>query len=144
MFEKILLPLDGSEMAEETLCQLEYLAKAHGSEVMLLRVAYVHSFPGADIKELEEKAIQRAQDYLEKIADDLARKGIKCSIHVRYGDASEEILDHAQRYASLVVMTTHGRGGMLRWALGSTTDRVMRRCKKPLLLIRPEESCNIV
>ena len=144
MFEKILVPLDGSEMAEETLCQVEDLAKVHGGEILLLRVAFVHNFPGADIKELEKKAIERAQDYLDKIAAGLSRKGYKCSTHVRYGDASEEILDHAQRYASVVVMATHGRGGMLRWAMGSTSDRVIRRCKKPLLLIRPEKSCEVV
>jgi nucleotide-binding universal stress UspA family protein len=141
MFEKILVPLDGSEMAEETLCQVEELAKAQGGEVMLLRVAFVHSFPGADVKDMEEKAIERAQKYLDKLTGDLEQKGLKVSSHVRYGEASAEILDHADRYASVVVMTTHGRGGMLRWAMGSTSDRVMRRCKKPLLLIRPEKSC---
>jgi nucleotide-binding universal stress UspA family protein len=144
MFEKILVPLDGSEMAVETLCQVEDLARAHEGEIMLLKVAFVHSFPGADIKKLEEKAIQRSQDYLDKIAEDLGKKGLKCSVHVRYGDAAEEILDHAKRYASAVVMTTHGRGGMLRWAMGSTSDRVVRRCTKPVLLIRPEKSCQTV
>ena len=144
MFEKILVPLDGSQMAEETLCQVEELARVHQGELILLRVAFVHTFPGADVKDLEEKAIERAQNYLDQVAEGLIQKGVKCSTHVRYGDASEEILDHAERYASAVVMTTHGRGGMLRWAMGSTSDRVIRRCKKPLLLIRPEESCNLV
>ena len=141
MFSKILVPLDGSELAEETLCQAEELAKSHGGEIMLLRVANFHPFPGMDAREHEQKAIERAQAYLDKVAGRVQTKGIKVSTHVRVGEASGEILDHAKRYATAVVMATHGRGGMIRWAMGSVADRVIRRCTKPVLLVRSEQSC---
>lgn len=143
MFKKILVPLDGSEMAEDILCQVEDLAKTHDGEIMLLRVAFFHPFPGANRKKQEEQCIERAQDYLDKVAADLEKKGLKVSTHVRYGDVPVEILDHAERYATVVVMTTHGRGGMVRWAMGSVADKVIRRCPKPILLVRPEKSCEV-
>ena len=141
MFSKILVPLDGSGLAEETLCQAEELAKKHGGEIMLLRVANFHAFPGIDAREHEQKAIERAQAYLDKVAAGIEAKGVKVTTHVRLGEPSGEILDHAKRYATVVVMATHGRGGMLRWAMGSVADRVIRRCTKPVLLVRSEKSC---
>ena len=143
MFSKILVPLDGSKMAEETLCQVEDLAGTHESEIMLLRVANFRPFPGSENKKLEREAVERAEAYLEKVAADLTAKGLKVSTHVRFGDPATEILTHADRHASVTVMTTHGRGGITRWAMGSVADRVIRRSRKPILVIRPEEACSV-
>ncbi len=141
MFSKVLVPLDGSEMAEETLCLLEDLVRIHKGRLMLLRVANFRPFPGAENKELERQAVERAEEYLARIEADLRAKGLDVSTHVRFGDPATEILSHAEKYASVVVMTTHGRGGITRWAMGSVADRVIRRSKKPVLIIRPEEAC---
>ena len=141
MFSKILVPLDGSKMAEETLCQVEDLARAHRGQIMLLRVAFFHAFPGAENRKLEREAVERSEQYLEKIAADLKGKGLEVSTHVRVGDAATEILDHADKYATVVVLTTHGHGGLTRWALGSVADRIIRRSRKPVLVIRPAEAC---
>ncbi len=143
MFSKILVPLDGSRMAEETLCQVEDLARVNKGRIMLLRVAFFYPFPGSENKKMELEAVERSEKYLEKMAADLRAKGLEVSTHVRLGDAATEILDHAEKYATVVVMTTHGHGGLTRWALGSVVDRVIRRSKKPVLVIRPEKACGI-
>jgi nucleotide-binding universal stress UspA family protein len=135
MFNKILVPLDGSSLAEGILPQVEYVAELTGAEVCLLRVAYVHALPGVDPTELEVKVVEEAETYLQGIADDLEEKGLKTSVHVRYGHVAEEILEQANR-ADLVAMTTHGRTGLRRWALGSVADRVLNHCPKPVLLCR--------
>lgn len=143
MFSEVLVPLDGSRMAEETLCLVEDLVKTHGGRMMLLRVANFRPFPGAENKTLEREAVERAETYLEKIAADLKTRGVEVTTHVRVGDPATEILEHAEKYASVVVMTTHGRGGLTRWAMGSVADRIIRRSKKPVLIIRPEEACQV-
>jgi len=136
MFSKIVVPLDGSSLAEGILAQVEELARIQGGEIQLLRVAFFSSLPGLDPQEYELKVVRRAEEYLGKIAADMEGRGLQVSTHVRYGDPAEEILVHADRYASIIVMTTHGRGGLTRWAMGSVADKVIRRSIKPVLLIR--------
>jgi nucleotide-binding universal stress UspA family protein len=136
MFSKIVVPMDGSSLAEEILDRVEELARLQGGEVQLLRVAFFSSLPGLDAEEYELKVVRRAEEYLDKISADLAGKGLKVSTHVRYGDAAGEILAHAEKYGSIIVMTTHGGGGLTRWAMGSVADKVIRRSAKPVLLIR--------
>ncbi len=138
MFEKIVVPLDGSILAEGILDQVEKLAELTGGEIMLLRVAYFHPFPGVDSLEFEQKAVDRAEAYLSRIASEMGQKGFRVSTHVRYGQPAEEIIRHADRYADLVVMTTHGRTGLGRWALGSVANRVVNHSRKPVLLFRAE------
>ena len=140
MFKKILVPLDGSPLAEEVLGLVEELAQVHGAEVMLLRVAFYHPLPGLDAQEQEARAVEEAENYLEGVAAGLRDKGLSVTTHVRYGQPCQEILRHAQRHADLVVMATHGLGGMLRWAMGSVADRVVRRSLVPVLLIRSQDS----
>lgn len=143
MLEKILVPLDGSELAEGVLCHIEDLARANNSEVLLLRVAFFHPFPGVDPTEFEDKAIERAENYLEEVSEVLTGRGVNVSTHVRFGDPAREILTHGDKYASVVVLTTHGRGGISRWAMGSVADRVMRRSTKPVLIVRGEQICDV-
>jgi nucleotide-binding universal stress UspA family protein len=136
MFSKIVVPLDGSALAEGVFGRVEELARIQGGEIQLLRVAFFSSLPGLDAEEYELKVVRAAEEYLNKISADLERKGLKVSTHVRYGDAAGEILAHAEKYGSIIVMTTHGGGGLTRWAMGSVADRVIRRSVKPVLLIR--------
>jgi len=141
MYKTILVALDGSEFAESIICQAEDLARLTGAEISLLRVALVNVFPGADMKELERKTVEMAEDYLKGLAAELEKKGFKVSTHVRYGHAPTEILEHAAKYADLLVMTTHGRSGLGRWAMGSVANQVIRHCQVPVLLFRADESC---
>ncbi len=137
MFRRILVPLDGSALAEAVLPQVEELASLHGSEVVLLRVALAHSFPGSDPTQAQVQAVEEASGYLGGIEQAFVGRGIKALAVVRYGHAAEEILDHAQRArVDLIAMSTHGRSGIRRWMLGSVAEKVVRAAPVPVLLLR--------
>ena len=136
-FEKILVPLDGSDCAENVLPKAEKLATDLRATLVLLRVANAHVFPGADPTEAEVKVVREAEEYLGKLGEILKVKGFKVETHVRYGHDAEEILDHAaQKDIDLVAMTTHGRSGVKRFLLGSVAEKVLRHSPKPIFLVR--------
>jgi nucleotide-binding universal stress UspA family protein len=136
-FERILVPLDGSECAEIVLPKVEKLATDLRASVALLRVAYAHSFPGADPTEAEVKVVREAEEYLRKIEERLKAKGFKVDSHVRYGNDADEILDHAaQKDIDFIAMTTHGRSGVKRFLLGSVAEKMLRHSPKPIFLVR--------
>jgi len=135
MYNKILVPLDGSEVAEKILGQVVDLARLTGAEIVLLRVALARTFPGADPTDKQVEVVDRAEKYLAGVKEKLEKEGLKVSVHVRYGHDAGEILEHAQE-VDLVAMSTHGRTGLGRWALGSVAERVLRHSPKPVLLVR--------
>ena len=136
-FEKILVPLDGSPCAEDILPKVEKLATELKASIALLRVAYAHTFPGVDPTEAEVTVVREAEEYVHKIEERLKAKGFKVDSHVRYGDEAEEILDHAaQKDIDLIAMSTHGRGGVKRWLLGSVAEKLLRHSPKPIFLVR--------
>ncbi|MFU8795761.1 MAG: universal stress protein [Dehalococcoidia bacterium] len=127
MFERILVPLDGSELAERALPYAGAIAKRLGSEVVLLTV----SGPG-DCVERPLRA------YLEKRADELLSPRAKASSLVLEGDAAEEILNLAEtNYVDLIVISTHGCSGSSRWPVGSIAGKVLLRSHTPTLLVKP-------
>jgi len=135
--EKILVPLDGSNCAENVLPLVEKLARELKIGISLLRVALAHTFPGIDPTEAQVKVVREAEEYLERIADELKTKGFKVDTHVRYGNDAEEILDHAnQNGIDMIAMTTHGRSGVKRFLLGSVAEKVIRYSTKPVILVR--------
>jgi nucleotide-binding universal stress UspA family protein len=136
-FEKILVPLDGSECAENILSKVEKLAADLKASIALLRVAYAHTFPGVDPTDAEVKVVREAEEYLRKIEERLKAKGFRVDSHVRYGNDADEILDHAaQKEIDLVAMSTHGRGGVKRFLLGSVAEKLLRHSPKPIFLVR--------
>jgi len=136
-FEKILVPLDGSECAENILSMVEKLATDFKATICLLRVAYAHTFPGVDPTEAEVSAVREAEGYLRGLEERLKAKGFKVDTHVRYGSEADEILDHAnQQDIDLIAMSTHGRSGVKRWLLGSVAEKILRHATKPIFLAR--------
>ena len=136
-FERILVPLDGSECAEIVLPKVEKLATDLKASIAILRVAYAHTFPGADPTEAEVKVVREAEEYLRKIEERLKAKGLKVDSHVRYGNDADEILDHAaQKDIDFIAMTTHGRSGVKRFLLGSVAEKILRHSPKPIFLVR--------
>ena len=136
-FEKILVPLDGSECAEMILPKVEKLAADLKAGIALLQVVYAHTFPGTDPTEAEVAVVRKAEEYLKKIEGQLKARGFKVDSHVRYGDDAEEILDHAsQKEIDMVAMTTHGRSGVKRFLLGSVAEKILRHSTKPIFLVR--------
>jgi nucleotide-binding universal stress UspA family protein len=136
-FQRILVPLDGSECAEIVLPKVEKLATDLKASIALLRVAYAHTFPGADPTEAEVKVVREAEEYLRKIEERLKAKGFNVDSHVRYGNDADEILDHAaQKDIDFIAMTTHGRSGVKRFLLGSVAEKILRHSPKPIFLVR--------
>jgi len=137
MFKRILVPLDGSSLAEAILPQVQELAKALGAELFLVRAAAAHVFPGADPTEEEVDVVQKAEAYLAEVAGRLRDAGIPIHTAVRYGEAAEEILEHIGVNAiDLVAMSTHGRSGLSRLVLGSVATQVVHHATVPVLLMR--------
>jgi len=135
--KRILVPLDGSECAENVLPMVEQLATELKASIALLRVAYAYTFPGTDPTEAEVKVVREAEEYLRNIEDRLKAKGFKVDSHVRYGHDAEEILDHAaEKDIDFIAMTTHGRSGVKRFLLGSVAEKLLRHSPKPIFLVR--------
>ena len=145
MYKKILVPLDGSELAKTALGQAEKLAKTFDAEIILFQV--VPFMPIYGSPELvtplivDEKQKEAAEKYLWNLAEELKKKGFKVSATVRTGQqVAVEIIDFAKEVgADLIAMCTHGRSGISRWVLGSVTLKVLTRAEKPVLLVRSKE-----
>jgi nucleotide-binding universal stress UspA family protein len=129
MYERILVPLDGSELAEGAIPYAEAIATKSGGEVLLFTVCT----PG-DCLERPLRA------YLDKKRDQFSSSGVRASSLVATGDVATEILDSAERNAvSLIIISTHGYSGVSRWALGNVANKVLRSSRIPTLLVRASE-----
>lgn len=136
--KKILVPLDGSPVAEEILVHVETLARASGAHVILLRVVpFLWPSEHVHVREMGDKMDKEASDYLFTIETHLVEKGIEASIAVCEGNVPEVIRDAArEKGVDLIALSTHGHGGVKRWALGSVTSKVMQVSPVPLLVHR--------
>jgi len=137
MFKKIMVPLDGSNLAEGILPRVEWLAKIHGAEVTLLRVAVAHTFPGMDPVQHQVSVVREAEEYLAKVEENLKSVGVNARAVVRYGHDAQEIVEHARnRDFDLIAMSTHGRTGLTQFVLGSVASKVIHTATIPILLCR--------
>ena len=140
-FKKILVPLDGSLLAEHAVGKVVELA-ADGAVVMLLRAAEAHGLPGVDPTDMQVEVVREAEEYLARVAARLERDGIKdVQTSVWYGPATSAIVEAARlRGPDLIVMSTHGRTGLGRVILGSVAESVLRSTTTPILLLRAPEA----
>ncbi len=143
MYKKILVPFDGSAIAEAVLPHAQALAKAEGAEIVLLSIPITPSIeflarsPGLANKVIEETEIE-TEAYLEKEEAKLKGEGSKTSRIMREGPISEMILEMADEvHADVIAMSTHGRSGIQRWLMGSVADRVVHHSHIPVMLIHP-------
>lgn len=133
----ILVPLDGSPLAERALPYAELLAQALEARLVLVRAVVAHTFPGVDPTDAQVRAVEEAEAYLAGLAARLAERGLAVETATPYGDAVQEILLEIDlRRADLVVMATHGRSGLGRWVYGSVAAGVLARSPVPVLLVR--------
>jgi nucleotide-binding universal stress UspA family protein len=145
MYKKILVPLDGSDLAKMALDQAERLAKNFDAEIILFQV--VPFMPIYGSPELvtplivDEKQKEAAEKYLANLAEELRKRGFKVTAMVRTGQqVAVEIIDFAKESgADLIMMCTHGRSGITRWVLGSVALKVLTRAETPILLIRSKK-----
>jgi len=132
MFSRILVPLDGSSLAELALPYAEELAEAFDSEITLI-----------DVTEPEESEYLRMhQLYIEEMADRVRSHmkmgtGVKVKPVSTVGEPAQEIIDYAEENnISLITMTTHARSGIMPWTMGSIANKVLQRISMSVLLIR--------
>ena len=127
MWKKILVPLDGSDLAELALPYAGELATAFSAEVVLV---YVSEPADSQYRRMHEL-------YLEKVAGQMRKAVKKVSPVVLYGKPAEEIISYVERNdIDLVIMSSHGRTGITAWATGSVASKVLPATQVPLLLIR--------
>lgn len=143
MYKRILVPLDGSPLAEAALAHAQALAHQFGSELVLLRVVVSpYAIVAPDLVLVGQDANQdlvhrQTEQYLKEVAGRLAAQGVKVRTLTCEGPVAEAILDHARaQCADMIVMSTHGRGGVSRWVYGSVADRVLQAAPCPVLLLR--------
>lgn len=144
MYKKILVPLDGSALAERAINHAAEIARGTGAELILLEVVQLPlaKVPEAGAKE-EEKSIREAADeakaYLNRIAAREIAEGIKTRIVVLEGAVAGAILGFAHNEdVDILVMSTHGRTGFSKALLGSVAEEVMLTTKRPVMLVKPE------
>ncbi len=145
-YRKILLPLDGSEIATQALPHAQMLAVQSGAELVLLQVIppqddlphfrqdFTITQPGL---ERQQAMVDEASQWLQQHADALALHKILVKVVLDIGDPAEKILDCAVEEAvDLIVISTHGRTGLARWAYGSVASKVMGAAPCSVLLVR--------
>ena len=147
MYKKILVPLDGSKLAECALAHVKTIAAGcHVSEVVILRVvepnpavseALSEGVTGYD--ELNNQMQQVAENYLTGITFKFRQEsGADVHSALAYGFAANEILAYAAKNnIDLIIMTTHGRSGVSRWLFGSVAERVSHHSTVPVLIVTP-------
>ncbi|MFW6150648.1 MAG: universal stress protein [Chloroflexota bacterium] len=139
MYERILVPLDGSKLAELALPYAQHLAARLGSALTLLAISLSEEAgPYYEHEIYIDRAVEVARTAMEELADKLGRERVPIERSLVVGHPAEEIVRYADQGADLVVMASHGRSGLTRWALGSVADKVVRASSKPVILIRAE------
>jgi nucleotide-binding universal stress UspA family protein len=143
MFTHILVPLDGSERAERAVVLAARIARSAGSRLTLLQantypisagVPYAMPVPTTPAFDEEQRGIA---EYLARVARWPGLRGIRVATRIVIGPAAAAILDTArEREIDLIVMSSHGRSGPTRWALGSVAEHVARHASAPALVLR--------
>ena|SRR5438105_2534955 len=150
MYDKILLPLDGSEFAERIIAQVEPLAEKLGSQLVLLQVTtavetlIAETTPGmtgggvaVDPTPIVEAEQTAAEEYLSGVAARLRAKGLKVEFEHPAGHGAHTIIERAKALGvNLIAMTTHGRSGFGRLVFGSVAEEVLRHAPCPVLVTR--------
>ena len=148
MYREVLVPLDGSELAE---CALEHVrAIAKGCQVdkvVLLRVldppfqaGAAKSYIAAEhVRQAEDKLEADARGYLDRVASDLSKNGVSVKTElVLSGEPAAKILESAREdKVDLIIMSTHGRSGVSSWVFGSVAERIVRHSPIPVLIVAP-------
>ena len=142
-YKRILVPLDGSPLAECALKPALKLAQAVSAELILLRVTFmplippgpVPGWPGTEVVMNEDE--QEAKAYLQRVRDSLPDAPIQLHVHISTNSVAEGIVDMADELqVDLIVMSSHGRSGISRWVFGSETEKTLRGAHCTTLVIR--------
>ena len=140
MYKHILLPLDGSDLAERAVPFAVAQAERFRAHLILLRavepILYTRSLAALD--DARQERIEWAHDYLESVATRIRERGVQVKIVVTEEDPHVAITQYAETHqVDLIALCSRGRSGPSRWLMGTVADRIVRGAKVPVLLVRP-------
>ena len=161
-YERIMVTLDGSQFAAAALPHAARMAEAFGSQLTLFRVVNESrvalpnesGYPGMLVHEINEPSVRpnyegaqsvsqqidHAEQALKHLSADLQRRGLEVTCAVDTGSPAKCIIEYAkQQEIDLVVMSTHGRAGLMKAVFGSVAQEVAHKADCPVLLVRPGE-----
>ena len=147
MFKHLLVPLDGSRLAELALPMAKSLAHQFNGRITLLQVVplpyavgFGHEASGvySNLNSVNQDLKHEAATYMEEKRQDLHKAGIQVDVQLVMGKSPAEAILTAvdELNADTIVMSTHGRSGVMRWVFGSVADKVLRQARVPILLAR--------
>ncbi|MCX5997369.1 MAG: universal stress protein [Chloroflexi bacterium] len=145
MYNKILVPLDGSPEAECVIPHLETIAKTGVHEIELITVVEPFEMPTRgrialnedDLKRIDLEAKSEAHKYLNQVVERLTRSGLKVHPVILTGKPAESLIDYIDsNNIDLLIMATHGRSGITRLFWGSVAEKVLRSVNVPVLLVK--------
>ena len=150
MYNKIMVPLDGSELAECVMPHVEAITTGCKiTNVVFVRVVAPIQLPvrlpaqgelgfqEKDRREIQEQRKKTAEAYLDKIVQKTALEGAALSYEVLEGNVAETLAQWAeQNGVDLIIIASHGRSGVGRWVMGSIADRLLRSVCVPVMMIR--------
>jgi len=143
MYKKILVPLDGSQLAEAVLPHAEALAKSEHAEIIILRVPTIPAseFMARDPNVaglIRQSMLEEAEEYVQHKVETVEEEHIKATGMTREGPVPDMILQVAdETHADVIAMSTHGRSGIQRWLMGSVADKIVNHAHIPVMLIHP-------
>ena len=142
MYKKILVPLDGSELAEVPLPYAEELASRLGSEITLIYMSPSENNPYYNVRKLYlDKIVSTITGDCEKLSKKPEAGAIKIKSAMLFGNVAEEIVNYADKEdMGLIVIATHGRSGIKKWAMGSVASKIITATRRPIMLIRAKEA----
>jgi nucleotide-binding universal stress UspA family protein len=150
LYHKILVPLDGSEVANQALPYAQQLAQESGAELVLFcavpnlqsEVTFRNNLPFVELKTDEQQyLVDHTTRWLQRLAENFSMHAIKAQSVIDVGDAANKIVDYAALEGiDMIVMSTHGRTGIARWTYGSVAAKVLARAECPVLLVRSKVS----
>ncbi len=157
MYKKIMVPLDGSDLAECVLPQVDgFVAGLQGETIIFVTVIEPtpthYSEMGSDIdphvfeimqkntKMVDEERISYAARYLKQVIYQVKQDGVKYKAEVLVGQVADRLADYIDaNKIDLVLIATHGRSGISRWVRGSVADKVLRSSHAPVLMVRADD-----
>lgn len=145
MYQRALVPLDGSTLAEAVIPFLVAIAGPLDMRVVLLRVLEplpsMGEVPAGVAAEALERRARDTEEYLARLGADLRTRGIDVACEVRSGHVADAIATTAREIgADVIAMSTHGRSGLGRLLFGSVAEQVLRQADMPVLLLRQTEA----
>ena len=141
MYKRILVPLDGSKLAEQIMPHVKTMAKGTGARAVLVRAVPSHAEflleAPSETENWMAAAETRAAKYLEGVANGLEKAGVKTTVEVLRGEPAAQILSAAEKEnVDLIAMMSHGETGLSAFERGSVAEKVINHSPRPVLMVR--------